>query len=989
MKTLIYSLLLAALISLPVACEGGLDSYGDFNCSGNAKFQGNVNIKDEYNLPAEDGVNGQVIKTDGGGNAQFADETIPNLQQVTSVSGDTTVGIGVGGLTINQTGEFGDASLIFNTGDKTGYLYLAGGNGRFYSGNEFSIGKYFQIYSQGGAENCILNMASAGGSGNITWNDYYQLFSVDQRLEAPYMAVRPTSGTTATLGLFHQAGTTYLDGVDNGLTVRTDGGEILRVNGWGDTIVKKHLAVGGLTPDNAPLFVETVPPTEIDSTVATVDPNFPSGLFLAQQGVTDRVMELFVKINYQVPKVEGLELLGIGITPSEENNAQSTIRVTPDGFVQYSSVVEESSVVMTATAYNIFDDNDWHHLLVVKKGFEYGLYAGGQQVGYAYSELQEPVTENTVRLIAGDTFFCGLELSNVRIQDGDPYGASPNVGLTDSVVVPSSPFIADTNTQLLFPLRANLGDGGIQNIELIAYEPSYTKFTTDGLFGDGSLIIGQTLSTVHINARIVTENYNLPLSDGMSGQVLKTDGNRIVSWQDDLSGGDFEWVVGSGEAGIDYSIIFNGEDSDGTITWLEDEVQFQLACDLAVTDSVFVARDFAVGGTGLLDSALYVQRGLHSLLNNGVWTHIDNLPTGLVLPQAGVTNRTIDFFVRLPLDTAGDLIKTGAHPFTGTNDHWDIWINENGSVSMSGVIEALSLQGNLNGVGNLFDNAWHHIVMAKRGTNYGLYIDGVQLDYISSGLESAPELNQLEFGGNQQFTAEIIDYRVEDSDLFTLAPNVGLTDTYTVPTTGAGVTANTSILFPFRTDLVPVGDQTTVLYDRVEASPHLFSEAGYFGDGSLMLGFSSSGIKINTTTDIVGNVSIEGKLTDENSKVLAGSLKTISVTVPKPIDLAEADAFPLWTNRSGNTFTITGIYSNSDTDDVGFTLVEVNDLHDFTAVTTIEAIAIETDGTGIFYDDRITGIDHTTIETDHAIVFDNDATDDPAFVNITIVGYFN
>ena len=114
--------------------------------------------------------------------------------------------------------------------------------------------------------------------------------------------------------------------------------------------------------------------------------------------------------------------------------------------------------------------------------------------------------------------------------------------------------------------------------------------------------------------------------------------------------------------------------------------------------------------------------------------------------------------------------------------------------------------------------------------------------------------------------------------------------------------------------------------------------------------------------------------------------KAFSFTIAKPLDLDESDTFPVWVNRTGKTFTISAIYSNSDTDDTAFTLKEVNDHTDFTDLTTIEAITINTDGTGVYYNDLTSGIDHTVIETTHLIVFDNDAADDPDYVNVTVVG---
>jgi len=120
--------------------------------------------------------------------------------------------------------------------------------------------------------------------------------------------------------------------------------------------------------------------------------------------------------------------------------------------------------------------------------------------------------------------------------------------------------------------------------------------------------------------------------------------------------------------------------------------------------------------------------------------------------------------------------------------------------------------------------------------------------------------------------------------------------------------------------------------------------------------------------------------------VKIGDAAPITISLPKPLYLAEADNFILFRNETGYTFTISSIYSVSDTDNTAFTLKEMNDPHDFTDITTIEAITIATNGTDCYYDDRTSGIDHTVIEDGHSIAFDNDAADDPDSITICIVG---
>ena len=83
---------------------------------------------------------------------------------------------------------------------------------------------------------------------------------------------------------------------------------------------------------------------------------------------------------------------------------------------------------------------------------------------------------------------------------------------------------------------------------------------------------------------------------------------------------------------------------------------------------------------------------------------------------------------------------------------------------------------------------------------------------------------------------------------------------------------------------------------------------------------------------------------DGTNQYVAGQKKvTITATIIEPDLLDEASTLPIWQNRTNFTFNITAIYSVSDDDDTDYTLVEVNDAHDFTGVTTIEAITIATE----------------------------------------------
>ena len=127
-----------------------------------------------------------------------------------------------------------------------------------------------------------------------------------------------------------------------------------------------------------------------------------------------------------------------------------------------------------------------------------------------------------------------------------------------------------------------------------------------------------------------------------------------------------------------------------------------------------------------------------------------------------------------------------------------------------------------------------------------------------------------------------------------------------------------------------------------------------------------------------------------NQVIVGQKAKVIAFTVCNPDLLTDADFVPIWTNQTGATFNITAIYSFSDVDDADYTLkYTTNATYDFTNLTTIEAITISTNGTGVYYNEKAVGdIDDTTVETGKTIGFDASA-DDVDYIHGVIVGYLD
>jgi hypothetical protein len=151
---------------------------------------------------------------------------------------------------------------------------------------------------------------------------------------------------------------------------------------------------------------------------------------------------------------------------------------------------------------------------------------------------------------------------------------------------------------------------------------------------------------------------------------------------------------------------------------------------------------------------------------------------------------------------------------------------------------------------------------------------------------------------------------------------------------------------------------------------------------------STSSPAFSGNVNMKGNLSVSDNLTIGGNRNVSGYVME-QFTIESPKSLSDSGTLMVWQNRHplGYTFHITSIYSRAPIDNVDFTLKEcaVNDL---STLTTIEAISITTDGTSVYYNDLTSGIDHADIEYGKGIVFDNDATDNPKWVEFIIVGYY-
>jgi hypothetical protein len=123
-----------------------------------------------------------------------------------------------------------------------------------------------------------------------------------------------------------------------------------------------------------------------------------------------------------------------------------------------------------------------------------------------------------------------------------------------------------------------------------------------------------------------------------------------------------------------------------------------------------------------------------------------------------------------------------------------------------------------------------------------------------------------------------------------------------------------------------------------------------------------------------------------NQFAFGHKLKWIQGTVILPNDLAdgERDALCIFKNKTGTTITIVAWDMESGTDDTTLNIEETD--ADGQNNSTVDAVEIATDGTGIYYGSDTT-ITAGTIETEHRVLLDFDDTDTPDYVKFSI-GYW-
>ena len=119
-----------------------------------------------------------------------------------------------------------------------------------------------------------------------------------------------------------------------------------------------------------------------------------------------------------------------------------------NGFGMFFYAASGGSAIIVTSKVGEITDTNWHHIALIIVGTgatkNIGIYKDGIQVGY--------LQDNSTATFAG-TFFIGAEsgpgslldghMDEVRVQKSNYFSASPNVGLTDTITVPTAEYSRD------------------------------------------------------------------------------------------------------------------------------------------------------------------------------------------------------------------------------------------------------------------------------------------------------------------------------------------------------------------------------------------------------------------------------------------------------------------------------------------------------------------------------------------------------------------
>ena len=440
-------------------------------------------------------------------------------------------------------------------------------------------------------------------------------------------------------------------------------------------------------------------------------------------------------------------------------------------------------------------DNEWHHIALIKVADLWSFYLDGNQVVYLQDSSTDTFTGPFyVAQDGGLVYPYNGHMKNLRISKSNIFSATPNVGKTNTITIPTTQPEADSTTLLLLKMDESVGDlakgaldsSGFNNV--VSYAGTAKIFRSSAydetaLYIDGNsdyLTVPDSSDWDFGTGEFTFETW-VYFSSSVSGRLY----NHVEGGGDGLywyfSGGDL-YLRSYYSAG--YQINVNGthsmlagywyhlavdRDSSGDVRIYQDGRVLVTTNDASSTGTF--AADLNIGrkqdGTDYIGGYLREYRISNVARYGGAFTPsttaftsdantklLLHLGTGTQFPNviAGVADfNGSSQYLSTPYSTDWNIL-------TQTNFTIDLWVKhtnytgvetyvtqwEDGSnfwrLTHQDTTQGIRFEAENDGGGVvdsgsgayiITDTNWHHVALCKVGDLYALYVDGTQYAYVS------------------------------------------------------------------------------------------------------------------------------------------------------------------------------------------------------------------------------------------------------------------
>lgn len=260
------------------------------------------------------------------------------------------------------------------------------------------------------------------------------------------------------------------------------------------------------------------------------------------------------------------------------------------------------------------------------------------------------------------------------------------------------------------------------------------------------------------------------------------------------SGNANDWAVtiaGTALAALSFT------DSD-TLPDLAASILFGALAGTGIIDFGNTGHAVTCNGTAALSSA-NAKFGSGSLLLDGNSDYL-TIPDSTDWDLAGSDSDdwTIDFWVK---HTDHVDVEMYVEQYEDNNNFWMISHTHGSGIKFT--VQSANVDIIDTGyAGEITDTDWHHIALCKKADEYGVYKDGVQIHYVqdsSTDTFTGSLIIGMHGTAANYFDGHLDEIRIIKSNAFTAAPNVGKTDTITVPTSAHASDTDTHLLLPLNT----------------------------------------------------------------------------------------------------------------------------------------------------------------------------------------------